>query len=99
MSTKGQTARWTDKTLATFDDFMVMIDRGDVFDDCEFELNDSLTKENDNGESSVSTVVKRRYRGAWLLVNNGYHSWPTTAPPIKTTIKKKEIRFLHGWNP
>jgi hypothetical protein len=88
-SIKGHPARWNDKTLATFDDFMMMIDRGDIFDDCVFELYDNSTKENDNGESSDSTIVKRRYRGAWLLVDNGYHSWPTTVPPIKTTIKKR----------
>jgi hypothetical protein len=26
-------------------------------------------------------------------VDNGYHSWSTTVPTIKTTIKKKELRF------
>lgn len=98
-STKGNLARWNDKTLATFDDFMIMIDRGDIFDDCVLELYDYSNENDDGNESSERTVVKRRYRGAWLLVDKGYHSWPTTVPPIKTTIKKKEIRFLHGWNP
>jgi hypothetical protein len=38
-------------------------------------------------------VIKRTYCGAWLLVDNGYHSWPTTVPPTKTSTKKSEIRF------
>jgi DDE superfamily endonuclease len=37
--------------------------------------------------------VKRRYQGAWLLVDNGYLAWPTTVPPIKSTNSQREIRF------
>jgi hypothetical protein len=38
-------------------------------------------------------VTKRRYQGAWLLVDNGYLAWSTTVPPIKTTNSRLEIRF------
>ncbi|KAI2494724.1 Plant transposon protein [Fragilaria crotonensis] len=79
-------ARWNDKTLATFDDFMQKINDGTILDDVCFELYDF--DDDDPGE-----VIKRTYRGAWLLVDNGYHSWATTVPPIKTTNKKSEIRF------
>ncbi|KAI2493280.1 Plant transposon protein [Fragilaria crotonensis] len=85
-STKGHPARWNDKTLATFDDFMQKINDGTILDDVCFELYDF--DDDDPGE-----VIKRTYRGAWLLVDNGYHSWATTVPPIKTTNKKSEIRF------
>ncbi len=68
----------------------MMIDRGNIFDDCVFELYD-YSKENKS--TSDYTVVKRRYRGAWLLVDNGYHSLSTTVPPIKTTVNIEEIRF------
>ena len=37
--------------------------------------------------------MKRRYQGAWLLVDNGYLAWPTTVPPIKSTSSQREIRF------
>jgi Plant transposon protein len=40
------------------------------------------------------TIVKRRYRGAWLLVGNGYHAWPTMVEtPIKSTPNLTEISF------
>ncbi|KAI2492339.1 Plant transposon protein [Fragilaria crotonensis] len=42
---------------------------------------------------SDGEVTKRAYKGAWLLVDNGYLSWPTTVPPIKTTTSRAEIQF------
>ena len=89
-STPGHPARWNDKTLATLDDFMQKMYRGATFDECVFNLYDY--KET-NGAINQKTVVKRRYRGAWLLVDNGYHAWPTTVPPIKSTTNLTEIRF------
>ncbi len=85
-STRGHPARWNDKTLATFDDFMQKINDVTI-------LNDSLFELYDFDDDNAGVVIKRTYRGAWLLVDNGYHSWPTTVPPIKTSIKKSEIRF------
>lgn len=38
-------------------------------------------------------MIKQTYCGAWLLVDNGYHSWATTVPPIKATTKKSKICF------
>ncbi len=90
-STKGHPARWNDKTLAKFDDFMQKINDGTILDDVCFELYDF--DDDDPGE-----VIKQTYRGAWLLVDNGYHSWATTVPPIKTTNKKVKLDYLPGWN-
>lgn len=84
-TTKGHPARWNDKTLATFDDFMQMINDGTILNDVRFELYDL--------DDNDGSVVMQTYQGAWLLVDNGYHSWATTVPPIKTTMKKSEIRF------
>ena len=83
-TTKGHPARWNDKTLATFDDFMQKINNGTILNDSLFELYDF---------DNEGVVIKRTYCGAWLLVDNGYLSWATTVPPIKTTIKKSKIRF------
>ena len=83
--------RLNDKNLATFNDFMLKMYRGAAIDEFVFELYDRKKDVNNNNKTAV---VKRRYRGAWLLVvDNGYHSWATTVPPIKTTIHKREIRF------
>lgn len=83
-TTQGHPARWNDKTLALFDDFMQRLHHGDILDDVIFELYDCDI----NGR-----IFKRRYQGAWLLVDNGYLAHSTTVPPIKTTIKRSEIRF------
>jgi hypothetical protein len=83
-TTQGHPARWNDKTLSLFDDFMQQLHHGDILDDVMFELYDR----DDNG-----TIIKQPYQGAWLLVDNGYLSHSTTVPPIKTTYKRSEIRF------
>ena len=66
------------------DDFMQKINDGTILDDSVFELYDL-------DENKI--VIKRAYRGAWLLVDNGYLAWSTTVPPIKTSSQKSEIRF------
>jgi len=33
------------------------------------------------GKNSEGGVVKKKYKGLWVLVNNGYLAWPTTMPP------------------
>ena len=83
-TTTGYPARWNDKTLATFDPFMQGLHEGKILDDVHF----NLYAYNDLGE-----VVSQRYRGGWLLVDNGYLARPTTVPPIKTSNSRAEIRF------
>uniref|UniRef100_A0A7S2XME1 DDE Tnp4 domain-containing protein n=1 Tax=Attheya septentrionalis TaxID=420275 RepID=A0A7S2XME1_9STRA len=83
-TTRGHPARWNDKTLALFDDLMQKINAGEVMDDVIFELYDYGL----DGE-----VIEVKYRGVWLLVDNGYLAWATTVPPIKNTGSRKEIRF------
>ena len=83
-TTTGHPARWNDKTLALFDAFMLDLKNGDIMDDMVFDLYE---------RGDGNTIVKRRYQGAWLLVDNGYLAWPTTVPPIKSTSSQREIRF------
>ena len=84
--TTGHPARWNNKTLALFDGFMTDLKNGHIMDDMTFDLYE-------RGGPDGNTIVKRRYQGAWLLVDNGYLAWPTTVPPIKTTSSRVEIRF------
>ena len=83
-TTHGHPARWNDKTLVMYDEFATALKDGSVLDDLEFELYEYDEEGN---------VVKRKYRGAWLLVDNGYLAWSVTVPPIKTTTSRTEIRF------
>ena len=98
-TTIGHPARWNDKTLALFDNFMTDLKDGIIMNDMFFDLNkESATAgdANNAGNSTSPEVVvnkTQRYQGAWLLVDNGYLAWPTTVPPIKTTNSRIEIRF------
>jgi hypothetical protein len=90
-TTAGHPARWNDKTLALFENFMTDLKDGHIMNDMFF----NLYEENHGGNPTqqIPAVVTRTYQGAWLLVDNGYLAWPTTVPPIKTTSSRVEIRF------
>jgi hypothetical protein len=83
-TTSGHPARWNDKTLALFDNFMQELHEGDIMDGNRFKL----YAYDSNGE-----VTKQEYQGAWFLVDNGYLAWSTTVPPIKMTNSHAEIQF------
>jgi hypothetical protein len=54
-STKGHPARWNNKTIATFDDFMQKINDGIILDDIIFELYDF--------DDTGGEVIKQTYCG------------------------------------
>jgi DDE superfamily endonuclease len=83
-TTRGHPSRWNDKTLVLFDAFAKGIYDGTVLSDVEF----GMLEHDENRE-----IVTVRYKGAWLLVDNGYLRWPTTVPPFKESIHYDEIRF------
>jgi len=83
-TTPGHPSRWNDKTLVLFDEFVKGIHDGKILDDVTFELLEHGT----NNESVTVT-----YRGAWLMVDNGYLRWSTTVPPLKNTVNYSEIRW------
>ena len=82
-STKGHPGSWNDKTVVLFDTFTKAIKRGDILQDNIFEL---LEKRGDE-------IVKVKYRGIWIVVDNGYHAWSITVPPFKNTNFRDEIRW------
>jgi hypothetical protein len=84
-TTTGHPATWNDKTLVTFDEWVMGIRTGKYLSDLEFDLYE---------EQADGTVIKRKYRGAWLLVDNGYHHWAITILPYKQSEFRNEIHFL-----
>jgi hypothetical protein len=82
-STRGHPARWNDKTLVLFDDFVMALNDGEL-DDVEFTLLQLDTEGN---------VMRVRHKGAWLLVDNGHLRWAVTVPPCKSSVHCPEIRF------
>jgi hypothetical protein len=42
-------------------------------------------------EDASEKIVEQRYKGAWLIVDNGYLKWATTIPPFKHTVNQRKI--------
>jgi DDE superfamily endonuclease len=87
-STAGHASRWNDKTLAYFDTFMSGIKNGEILQDVQFTL---LSKQKDDSGNLVE--IKTNYRGAWGIVDNGYHRWPCTQAPAKVNLLQTELRL------
>ena len=83
-STAGHPSRWNDKTLVLFDSFVEKIRSGEVLSDNEFVLFERV----DGG-----TIVSVKYKGVWLLVDNGYLQWSCTIPPFKYCGDRSELRW------
>jgi hypothetical protein len=72
-STTGHPGRWNDKSVIKFDDFVRGIHDGKKLQDVEFHLFQRVD----------GVVTKVLYRGAWVIVDNGYMRWTCTQAPIK----------------
>ena len=83
-TTSGYPARWNDKTIVLFDTFAKGLKNGTIMNDNVFELMER--SENDE-------IIKVKYRGAWLVVDNGYLNWGVTIAPIKKTMYITETRW------
>lgn len=83
-TTCGHPSRFNDKTLISFDDFVQGLKNGIYNDKFEFELYDFDTDDQ---------IIKVKYRGCYVIVDNGYLRWSVTVPPIKKTTLRNEIRF------
>jgi len=56
-----------------------------VLKDLEFELYYDYNE--------IGQVVKVKYKGVWLLVDNGYMNWGVTIPPMKNTDTRAQWQF------
>ena len=84
-TTNGHPARWNDKSLVRFDTMATSLHDG-THPLCNLLF--TLYEKGENGE-----VIQRKYRGGWLLVDNGYLNWGVTIPPMKETATIAEWRF------
>ena len=76
-STRGFPARMNDKSIVRYDDFYLKILHGEIGNDVEFFL---YYTDGNTGE-----VELQKYRGVWIIVDNGYLVESITVPPTKTT--------------
>jgi hypothetical protein len=86
-TTRGHPARWNDKTLALFDDFMQMLHEGRILSDVVFEL---------YAHNAMGDVVKQNTaeHGYWLitvilLMQRRYHR-------LRQQPVSQRSDFLHG---
>jgi DDE superfamily endonuclease len=83
-TTAGFPARYNDKSLIRFDRLANKLKNGEILEDRVFELKYRLAD---------GTIGTRKFRGCWLLVDNGYIEWSITIPPVKTCTSQKEKAF------
>ena len=88
-TTSGHPARWNDKTLALFDNFMQELHEGNIMGDNRIKL---------YAYDSNGKVTKQEYQGAWLLVDNGYLAWSTKCHPSRQQTAVQRFGHLHGKN-
>jgi Plant transposon protein len=82
-TTTGHPSRWNDKTLSHFDVFIKSIKDGNILADHQF----SLLERNGNN------ILQRKYRGCWIMCDNGYQKWSCLMSPIKDPIEFKQMRW------
>ena len=85
-TTDGHPARWNDKSLVRFDKLATALHEG-THPLCNLVF--ELYAKGENGQEPV----KQKYKGGWLLVDNGYLNWGVTIPPLKQTATIPEWRF------
>ncbi len=84
-STPGGSACWNDQTMVRLDRFITQIQDGLNLEDNTFEL----LAHGRGGE-----VITVKYKGVYIIVDNGYLNWSCTVPPFTVTSNVDEIRWL-----
>lgn len=80
-TTNGFPSSWNDKTLIRFDTFLTDVQLGRTYSEIPFDL-------------TTKTGGVQKYKGAWLMVDNGYiPAWSTTIAPIKYPANVGEMRW------
>ena len=83
-STHGGPGRWNDQTMVRLDQFISGIRDGLILQDNDFELLDY---------DRLGNVISVKYKGVYVIVDNGYLQWSCTVPPFTVTSDMDEIRW------
>ena len=84
-TTQGHPGCWNNKTLVLFNDLAILLRDHSYLNDYTFLLYEQI--------QDAGGVRLQRYKGAWLIVDNGYLPWSSTIPPVKHPTTYKEMRF------
>ena len=83
-STHGGPGRWNDQTMVRLDQFISGIRDGLLLQDNDFKLLDY---------DRLGNVISVKYKGVYVIVDNGYLQWSCTVPPFTVTSDMDEIRW------
>ena len=78
-TTPGFPGRWNDKTIVLFDGMLRSMNEGKIYQNIEYDL--------------WTNGKYQKFRGAYVMVDNGYLNWSCTVPPIKESTNMDEIRW------
>ena len=84
-TTTGHPGCWNDKTLVLYNDLSTNLRNGKRYSDKTFSL---LYRKEDG-----TSVGRRLYAGAWLIVDNGYLAWAPLIQPEKTPVSWPDWQF------
>jgi hypothetical protein len=73
-TTIGHPGTWNDQNISQYDTFMNSLQDGTILDGIQYKL---------YAYDKHGNIVQQKYKGGWLLVDNGYGERPTLIPPIK----------------
>jgi len=80
----GGPGRWNDQTMVRLDQFISGVRDGYLLQDVGFELLDY---------DRLGNVISVKYKGVYVIVDNGYLQWLCTVPPFTVTSNMDEIRW------
>ena len=64
-----------------------------LYDGCQCDTGDAFTTSPCYCVDLQGNVIKVKYRGVWLISDNGYLNWSTTIPPFKETNSFGHLLF------
>ena len=82
--TKGFPVTWNDKTTVLDDTFTRGVYEVNILPNYKFEL-----MHYDNN----CNIVHQKYKGVWLISDNGYLCWSTTVQPFKGSSSFTHLLF------
>jgi hypothetical protein len=83
-STHGGPGCWNDQTMVRLDQFISGVRDGYLLQDNDFELLDY---------DHLGNLISVKYKGVYVIVDNGYLQWLCIVPPYTITSDMDEIRW------
>jgi len=80
----GGPGQWNDQTMVRIDRFISSVGDGCLLQDNDFELLDC---------DHLGNVISDKYKGVYVIADNGYLQWSCTVPLFTITSDMDKIRW------